>query len=60
MNDNKNIIKISDYYKDYDLPKECFNSQSLKNFPKNYYLPLSNKLMISSDSFRKWVLVESG
>ena len=31
MNDNKNIIKISDYYKDYDLPKECFNSQSLKN-----------------------------
>ena len=31
MNDNKNIIKISDYYKDYNLPKECFNSQSLKN-----------------------------
>ena len=31
MNDNKNIIKISDYYKDYNLPKECFISQSLKN-----------------------------
>lgn len=31
MNDNKNIIKISDYYKDYNLPDECFNSQSLKN-----------------------------
>lgn len=31
MNDNKNIIKISDYYKDYNLPKECFDSQSLKN-----------------------------
>ena len=31
MNDNKNIIKISDYYKDYDLPKECFNTESLKN-----------------------------
>ena len=30
MNDN-NIIKISDYYKDYNLPKECFDSQSLKN-----------------------------
>ena len=31
MNDNKNIIKISDYYKYYNLPKECFDSQSLKN-----------------------------
>ena len=31
MNDNKNIIKISDYYKDYNLPDECFNSKSLKN-----------------------------
>ena len=31
MNDNKNIIKISDYYKDYNLPKECFDTKSLKN-----------------------------
>tara|TARA_A100001015_G_scaffold67421_1_gene74676 strand:- start:127 stop:543 length:417 start_codon:yes stop_codon:yes gene_type:complete len=31
MKDNKNIIKISDYYKDYNLPDECFNSKSLKN-----------------------------
>jgi len=27
----KNIIRISDYYKDFNLPEECFNSDNLKN-----------------------------
>jgi len=32
MSDNqKNIIRISDYYKDFNLPEECFNSDNLKN-----------------------------
>lgn len=29
--DKKKIIKISDYYKDFEIPKEIFNSKSLKN-----------------------------
>ena len=31
MKDNKNIIKISDYYKDFEIPKECFKIESLRN-----------------------------
>ena len=27
----KKIIKISDYYKDYNLPKSCFNNNSIRN-----------------------------
>ena len=29
--DNKKIIKISDYYKDFNIPNEVFDSKSLKN-----------------------------
>ena len=29
--DTKKIIKISDYYKDYNLPKSYFDSNSIKN-----------------------------
>ena len=29
--DKKKIIKISDYYKDYNLPDSCFNSNSIRN-----------------------------
>lgn len=29
--DKKKIIKISDYYKDFNLPNEIFNSKSFKN-----------------------------
>ena len=29
--DQKKIIKISDYYKDYNLPKSCFDSNSIRN-----------------------------
>jgi len=32
MSDNqKKIIRISDYYKDFNLPDKCFNSDNLKN-----------------------------
>lgn len=32
MSDNQTkIIKISDYYKDFNLPEKCFNSDNLKN-----------------------------
>jgi hypothetical protein len=32
MSDNqKKIIRISDYYKDFNLPEKCFNSDNLKN-----------------------------
>ena len=31
MTDKKNIIKISDYYKDFEIPKECFKIESLRN-----------------------------
>ena len=31
MSDNKKIIKISDYYKDYNLPQKCFDSNVLRN-----------------------------
>lgn len=31
MNSNKKIIKILDYYKDYNLPQECFKCDNLKN-----------------------------
>lgn len=31
MDSKKKIIKISDYYKDHDLPEECFSTQSIKN-----------------------------
>ena len=31
MSDNKNIIKISDYYKDFNLPEKCFNCENLRN-----------------------------
>ncbi len=31
MIDNKNIIKISDYYKDFEIPNECFKIESLRN-----------------------------
>lgn len=31
MSDNKNIIKISDYYKDFNLPDKCFNCENLRN-----------------------------
>ena len=31
MTDKKNIIKISDYYKGFEIPKECFKIESLRN-----------------------------
>ena len=46
MDSEKKIIKISSYYKDLNLPEECFNSKSLKNLLE---LSVANDINIFDD-----------
>ena len=46
MDSEKKIIKIYSYYKDLNLPEECFNSKSLKNLLE---LSVANDINIFDD-----------
>ena len=47
---NKKIIKISDYYKDYNLPETCFDSNSIKNLLE---LSAINDIQLFNDNTNK-------
>ena len=50
MSDNKNIIKISDYYKDFDIPEIYYNNNNLRNLLE---LTVENDIHIFSSNNKK-------